>query len=309
VRWIVGLLAFGCAFAGGFAIGERVAESRAAVPVWLPVPDRIDWQLPEVYPDSCVRYAESSVDDSLPIEERISIWHSKIKELRFWAGAAHDQCRACFDPTEIRATIESMGDPRCSIRVEDADGIDVHWDFLVRHDGIQSQYAVTRIDGTVVEGELRARRILPGGRRDLEGVLLLRPTFQRPIPVRGGLPAPLYESELREHAAALARGRITGTICYPMDPVPGPFGPSGFVREGAVIEVRATTERHTLVILDSGLRSGLQVSHEVKLRRGSKFVGFARIVRVNAHTAVAIFDDETTGSGAPPRGGDAWYTD
>jgi len=84
---------------------------------------------------------------------------------------------------------------------------------------------------------------------------------------------------------------------------------SGPQPSGRVLEVREVAGGGMIVILSVGSKDGVQMGTEYKLRRGSKFVGFARVTRVNADTAVAMFDTQNTGSGAPPQSQDEAYVD
>lgn len=81
-------------------------------------------------------------------------------------------------------------------------------------------------------------------------------------------------------------------------------GPIAEGADGQVLEVRNVSGGGIIVILSVGRDDGVKVGDEYKVRRGSDFVGFAKVSRVSKDKAVAEFDVQFTGRGAPPRSGD-----
>lgn len=88
----------------------------------------------------------------------------------------------------------------------------------------------------------------------------------------------------------------------------GPMGPSGGGAEGRVLEVREAAGGVVLLILSVGRDDGVAVGAEYRISRGSSFVGFAKVTRVLKDKAVAEFDTQFPGNGAPARNGDRAYT-
>jgi chromosome segregation ATPase len=78
--------------------------------------------------------------------------------------------------------------------------------------------------------------------------------------------------------------------------------------EGKVLEVREAAGGVVLLILSVGRDDGVTVGDEYRISRGSDFVGFAKVTRVLADKAVAEFDTQFPGNGAPARNGDRAYT-
>jgi hypothetical protein len=77
--------------------------------------------------------------------------------------------------------------------------------------------------------------------------------------------------------------------------------------EGRVLQIENVAGGGIIVILSVGSDDGVRVGDEYKLSRGSSFVGFARVTRVYKDKAVAQFDTNNTGTGAPPQAQDRAY--
>lgn len=78
--------------------------------------------------------------------------------------------------------------------------------------------------------------------------------------------------------------------------------------EGRVLEVRNAAGGVVILIISIGREDKVTVGTEFKLSRGSEFVGFAKVTRVLKNSAVAEFDTQFPGQGAPARSGDRAYT-
>jgi len=78
--------------------------------------------------------------------------------------------------------------------------------------------------------------------------------------------------------------------------------------EGRVLEVRDAAGGVVILIISIGREDKVTVGTEFKLSRGSEFVGFAKVTRVLKNSAVAEFDTQFPGKGAPARSGDRAYT-
>lgn len=78
--------------------------------------------------------------------------------------------------------------------------------------------------------------------------------------------------------------------------------------EGRVLEVREAAGGVVLLVLSVGRDDSVSVGDEYRISRGSSFVGFAKITRVLKDKAVAEFDTQFPGNGAPARNGDRAYT-
>jgi chromosome segregation ATPase len=78
--------------------------------------------------------------------------------------------------------------------------------------------------------------------------------------------------------------------------------------EGRVLEVREAAGGVVLLIISVGRDDGVAVGDEYRISRGSDFVGFAKVTRVLSDKAVAEFDTQFPGNGAPARNGDRAYT-
>lgn len=78
--------------------------------------------------------------------------------------------------------------------------------------------------------------------------------------------------------------------------------------EGRVLEVREAAGGVVLLVISVGRDDGVSVGDEYRISRGSSFVGFAKVTRVLKDKAVAEFDTQFPGNGAPARNGDRAYT-
>ena len=61
------------------------------------------------------------------------------------------------------------------------------------------------------------------------------------------------------------------------------------------------------VTVGLGGRDHVEPEIEFRLSRGTSFVGFAKVTRVEWDHSIAKFDSEFIGRGAPPREGDRVY--
>jgi len=78
--------------------------------------------------------------------------------------------------------------------------------------------------------------------------------------------------------------------------------------DGRVLEVREAAGGVVLLVISVGRDDSVSVGDEFRISRGSSFVGFAKVTRVFKDKAVAEFDTQFPGNGAPARNGDRAYT-
>jgi len=306
MRWLLAALVLAGAIVAGMAAGRLLPETPTPAMRFVASQPTIEWQLPLL--SSGRADPESGwLDDELPRQERVEDGVRRLRLFRKWARATHSIHRTRFDRSDKRARLAGTKGEECSIWIFDPESVDAQWDFLVREQGIQSQYRVTFVRGSMVLGVRRTRRRVQPESDSARGVLLLRPIYLRPEPdATDGSPEE-YEARIATDLGDMARNNEPQDLHYPIDEPGGRHPYSQGSANGRVLLMETTIDDTVIVIISVGSADGVAVGDEYRISRGAEFVGFATITRVYKAKSVGEFDTVNTGRGAPPLKGDRCY--
>jgi len=267
--------------AGAFVASEWVRPPVEPLPTHS---SRVRWV------DSDILILHESLDCSTPPRGGGSLEaaRDKLRDLRFWAAKYHERNGGPYEPVECWARVLSASTGEVRARVLSNLPLDSRWRFLARLESTQYECSVASYANGELIGTATRATALPPGFGQQNGVLLLRPVYLRSPPA---LELDAVESEARRMQQSIEISRDVG------HPIPRPDIRS---RVLSVVYARG----RTLVTIAAGNHDGVSVGDEARMSRGSSFVGFASVIRVLEHSAVAEFDPEFPGTGAPPRATD-----
>lgn len=212
-------------------------------------------------------------------------------ELMERAREVHERFRLHFAEVPCRGAVVSIDANKITAIVDTDANVDSAWDFLARHGPVQYHCRVTAVHGRRIVGTVRFVAVASDGPSAGNGVLLLQPLFRRRLP----------DSRI-ELGTQLLLATLWGSIGYSRerwDPPPRAW-------EARITNVSGRGE-HVTVTIPKGGHDRMAVGEEVRLSRGSSFVGFATITSVDWESSQAKFDSQFPGKGAPPRKGDRVY--